>query len=546
MRYSARMSRLLGTLAGWLAGRLGLLLVVLALLLLAGWVRAEWSRLQQARADLPVLEQRLAALREEGEALDRRIAAAEAAWALRREGLARELAGQLAVIDAAVERTEGPWREAVARFTRLEDEAARARREAAAAAARRDRLQREVDWWPWPLDLGKRAELAAAQARAAALEQQARAWELARDRVAPALRDSPLQELLDRRAAASAEASRLQSARAPGTSELERSRELRGRDAALVDRELAQRRAELAADPGQRLLDAVRAALPAALGILLAVTLAPVALKALAYFVVAPLAARLAPVRLPPPAPGAAPPSAGPSAVSIPLAIAPGDELLLHTDFLQSSSERAPKRTRWLLDPALPFTSVAAGLYALTRIGAAGDEPVRVTVSALRDPLGEVAAVTLPVGSAMVVSPRALAGVLKPAAQPLRITRHWRLGSLHAWLTLQLRFLVFHGPCTLVVKGCRGVRAEQGSAAQPRVINQDATLGFSTSLDYRTARCETFVAYLAGRESLFDDVFGGGPGIFLQEELPAGLRGGGPLGRGLNGLLDAGLKAFGI
>jgi hypothetical protein len=146
----------------------------------------------------------------------------------------------------------------------------------------------------------------------------------------------------------------------------------------------------------------------------------------------------------------------------------------------------------------------------------------------------------------MVVSPRALAGVLKPAAQPLRITRHWRLGSLHAWLTLQLRFLVFHGPCTLVVKGCRGVRAEQGSAAQPRVINQDATLGFSTSLDYRTARCETFVAYLAGRESLFDDVFGGGPGIFLQEELPAGLRGGGPLGRRLNGLLDAALKAFGI
>lgn len=540
------MSRLLGTLAAWLAGRLGLLLIVLALLLVAGWLRGEWARLQQARADLPVLEQRLEALLDEQAGLERRIAVAEAAWAARRERLARELEEQLGSIDAAVARTEGPWREAVARFTRLEDEAARTRREAAASAARRDRLEREVAWWPWPLDVGKRAELATEGVRAAALEQQARAWEIARDRVAPALRDSPLQELLDRRAAATAEASRLQSARAPGTAELERSRDLRARDAALVDRQLAQRRAEVAADPAQRLLDAARAALPAALGILLAVTLAPVALKACAYFVVAPLAARLAPVRLPAPAPGAPPPVAAPSAVSIPLSIAPGQELLLHADFLQSSSERAPKRTRWLLDPALPFTSVAAGLYALTRIGPADGAALTVTVSALRDPLGEVAAVILPEGAAMVFSPRALAGVLKPADRPLRITRHWRLGSLHAWLTLQLRFLVFHGPCTLVVKGCRGVRAEHGSTAQPRVINQDATLGFSTSLAYRNARCETFLAYLSGRESLFDDVFGGGSGLFLLEELPAGQRGAGPLGRGLSGLLDAALKTLGI
>ncbi|MCK7502947.1 MAG: hypothetical protein MZV70_01815 [Desulfobacterales bacterium] len=30
--------------------------------------------------------------------------------------------------------------------------------------------------------------------------------------------------------------------------------------------------------------------------------------------------------------------------------------------------------------------------------------------------------------------------------RPMQITRHWRLGSLSAWLTLQLRYIVFHGP----------------------------------------------------------------------------------------------------
>ena len=49
--------------------------------------------------------------------------------------------------------------------------------------------------------------------------------------------------------------------------------------------------------------------------------------------------------------------------------------------------------------------------------------------------------------------------MLKPAGAPANITRHWRLASLHAWLTLQLRYLVFHGPCQLLLKGCRGVRS---------------------------------------------------------------------------------------
>ena len=185
-------------------------------------------------------------------------------------------------------------------------------------------------------------------------------------------------------------------------------------------------------------------------------------------------------------------------------------------------------------------------MFALTSVAPEGDASTRVVVSSQRDPFSEIGVIALPAGAAMVVQPRSLAGVLKPAGGPTRITRHWRLGSLHAWLTLQLRYLVFHGPCRLLLKGCRGVRAEAPQPDQPRLINQAATLGFSANLDYRTIRCETFVPYLRGHEELFNDLFAGGPGWFVYEEMPARDRRAGVTGRGLEGLTDAVLKAFGI
>ncbi len=126
----------------------------------------------------------------------------------------------------------------------------------------------------------------------------------------------------------------------------------------------------------------------------------------------------------------------------------------------------------------------------------------------------------------------------------MRITRHWRLGTLQSWLTLQLRFLVFHGPGQLVMKGCRGIRIE--SAGTGRLINQAATLGFSANVDYANTRCETFVSYWIGKEDLFNDLFTGESGVYVYEEMPDLKRTTGITGRGLEGLTDAVLKVFGV
>lgn len=137
------------------------------------------------------------------------------------------------------------------------------------------------------------------------------------------------------------------------------------------------------------------------------------------------------------------------STTSVDIQLQPGEELLVKHGYLQATSERGAKETQWLLDGRHPISSLATGLTFLTRIRGDGE----VTgVSAVRDPFAEVTVMTLPAGAACVLQPRALAAVAEPMDRRLRISAHWRLFSLNAWLTLQLRYLVFHGPARLVLK----------------------------------------------------------------------------------------------
>lgn len=267
------------------------------------------------------------------------------------------------------------------------------------------------------------------------------------------------------------------------------------------------------------------------------------------YYLLAPLVRRRPPVRLLGPyepqafaQPIAAGPAGRISAESIALHLQAHEELLVRPEYLQSSGEHSSKRTALLLNPALPFTSVLAGLYLLTRVQAPQGE--KLVLSPAHDPFDELCAIELPPGAAMVCHPRALAGVVQPLGQAVRVSRHWRIGSLHAWSTLQLRFLVFHGPCKLVLKGRRGIRME--AAGSGRLINQAATLGFDASVLYSNARTETFVPYWLGKDELFNDRFGGIDGSYLYEERPLDRRGNALTGRGLQGLLDGVFKVFGL
>ncbi|HEX8579517.1 MAG TPA: hypothetical protein VF655_07965, partial [Allosphingosinicella sp.] len=263
-------------------------------------------------------------------------------------------------------------------------------------------------------------------------------------------------------------------------------------------------------------------------------------IKALLYFVVAPAAARRAPIRLDPSA-AASIEERGSSAVSQQVPIGPRQELLVLPEALQSSPHHAEKRTKWLLNWSVPLSSLAAGMVGLVRLRVA--RPDTASVFAMGDPLAEIALVSVPPGASLVLRPRALVGLVQPVDQPAWISRRWRIGHLSAWLTLQLRYLVFHGPCTLIVQGTRGVRVTR--AGDGRGTNQANTLGFEAGLRYGVSRSEAFGPYLMGRQELFNDSFEG-DGFYLYEELPLERRKGGLWGRGLQGLGDAVLKVFGL
>jgi hypothetical protein len=291
-----------------------------------------------------------------------------------------------------------------------------------------------------------------------------------------------------------------------------------------------------------RYLSPVIHVLPVALVVLLSSFAAHLFIKLLFYYVLAPLAARRKPIQLEA-APAVQGIYANASAVSQEIRLEPNEELLILPNFLQSSSTAAIKKTKLVLDWSCLWTSIISGMVMLTRVRISSHDD-HVVVSSDFDAVSEIALVTIPAGAAMVFQPHGLVGVVYPSATPLKIDRRWRLFSAHAWLTLQLRYLVFRGPVTLIVKGTRGVRIEP--AGRGRIISQFATLGFSAHLHYATLRSETFWPYYQGQAPLLQDKFEGANGYYIYDETPRFGKAGGFFSRGLEGVTDAVMKVFGI
>lgn len=284
------------------------------------------------------------------------------------------------------------------------------------------------------------------------------------------------------------------------------------------------------------------------LGALAAYFFGPTLWSLTLYYVVAPLMARGRPIRLGPDP--AALPEVGESRVSVDTAIRPGEILRIKEKFLQASDEGIGKRTRFVLDWRIPFTSLACGLVELIEMQNSRPEgEYRVTLSNGEDPHIEMAVVEVPAGGSLVLRPSFLAGVIQREGERLVIRRHWRIFRWQAWIGGQFRFFEFVGPCRLIVSGSRGVRAErladrEGPTRPARRTNQDATIGFTPNLDYRPVRAETFWSYYRGMNPLFDDLFAGRGLFVLQETATDGSAA--KAGRFWAGVWSGMLKVFGL
>jgi hypothetical protein len=493
-------SDLVAKIGSWLWNKLVALLIIVLLLVIAAWVRAETKSIR-------------------------------AKWdeAARNEQLADRLTGELSPLMEQREKLEKESAELGKQLSSLESARSAAREGEKLAWEALEAIKKEekfyyTGWTKWS-DPTYTAKLEAAEK---AVEMAKAGRELA-DKdwsdIEGALKSSP----------AGQELARLQQQIDQRRGEIE---SLRQTATAYLN--------QAADSPLQRVKLKAMEVLPTALTVLAGIILVPIAIKAFLYWCVAPLVGQANPVRLLPASAGDV--SVAPSATSVPVTLDPGDEVVVHSKYLQAAGAGPGKRTRWLLSWRMPFTSIAAGLYTMVSVRNKGAEATSVTVSPKSDLFDQIVSIEVPEGSSLVIYPRSLVGiVLKDGIEP-KISRHWKIANLHSWVTFQFRYLVVHGQCQILLKGCRGVRAEKvATDSQPRMQDQGATLGFSANLAYSAERCEAFVDYLLGRDQLFNDKFSAADGVFLSEEVPDPRRKkGGLFGRGFEGLLDGVLKAFGI
>ncbi len=282
-----------------------------------------------------------------------------------------------------------------------------------------------------------------------------------------------------------------------------------------------------------------------ALLLLAVLTLLPPAWKTLAYFVLAPLAERAPPVVLAEPPGKLGGLSCGESRPAQRVELQPDEELLAKVRYLQSSTDNSEKHTRWLLDTRYPFTSLAAGLFLLTRFRARdGGEPCTVTLSCQKVATEELAVVEVPAGVSLVFRPTSLAAVLTRRGRVPVVRSRWVFRRLASWIDLRFRHLIITGPVRLVFAGQRGVQAEAVEpATSGRRINSGLTAAFTPALQFSPRRAETFMAYFRGASPLFDDFFRGS-GLTINQQVGGGAVGGAR--RWWEGVFNAIGKVFGL
>lgn len=287
------------------------------------------------------------------------------------------------------------------------------------------------------------------------------------------------------------------------------------RDLQQVQQQAASVRAELTelqrleASPSAWLLREWNAVKYSLLWVVLLLFVVPYAQRTLNYFVLFPLLTRWARgVRLSESQPGTK--LEHHAAVrSLQLQLQPGESARFRSAYVRPV--QGPTRSELLYQWRAPFISYAAGLTLLTRIDAQA-QAVELTLSAPQDPHSYLMRVDLVQHPGVVVHPRNLVGLIGP----IRLQTRWRLFSLHAWLTWQLRYILLAGTGSVVLEGCADVVATNPGNGATK-IEQELVIGFDSRLAWLTARTEVFLPYLFGQTGLVDDSFSGVGTLFWQK-----------------------------
>jgi hypothetical protein len=204
----------------------------------------------------------------------------------------------------------------------------------------------------------------------------------------------------------------------------------------------------------------------------------------------------------------------------------PGETARVRQRYLQSVEDGVVRESRMLLSWRFPLTSLLSGfVHDVDLKNKRAGREYRLAFAHHKNPENQMAVIHVPESGSLVVRPSFLAGVILPQGQKLQFKRRWQLFRWQAWLTGQLRFLEFIGPCRLIVAGRPGLRAERLTADDNGVPStcrtaQDKIIGFTPNLEYRLIRTARFWSYYRWDSMLFDATFTGVGFVLIHTSLP--------------------------
>lgn len=198
-----------------------------------------------------------------------------------------------------------------------------------------------------------------------------------------------------------------------------------------------------------------------------------------------------------------------PPAKTVTVAVSPGEFFVARNGFIVAHAQ-GRKLTQFVWSWNAIATSCAAGLMFCTRVPNETNQTVSVSLSS-SDPDLQITEIALRDNCEVVLHPNKIIAI----KGEIVVRATWRLTSLHAWLTAQVRFLSFRGPGSIFLLGCGGVEGvfiKEGA----QHLEQHLTVGFDSSLSYSARRTETLIPFLQGNARLFEDRFEG-TGVYLRE-----------------------------
>ncbi|MFT3870128.1 MAG: hypothetical protein QM715_16900 [Nibricoccus sp.] len=219
-------------------------------------------------------------------------------------------------------------------------------------------------------------------------------------------------------------------------------------------------------------------------------------------------------------------PSLGESRNVVETSLWPGESARVRFRYLQSVDDGLVRESKMMMSWRFPITSLLSGfVHDVNFRNARAGRDYRLAFAHHKNPEHQMAVVHVPEGSSLVVRPSFLAAVVLPPGQKLQVRWRWQLFRWQAWLTGQLCFMEFVGPCRLVVAGRPALRAErlmtQEHGATPNCrASVDKIIGFTPGLEYRLVRSPRFWNYYRWDAHLFDAHFSGVGFVLIQNHLP--------------------------